>query len=568
MGYYKIIRETSQKELEAFPPLDVEKCTEETNRLFKPYVFMKKQNWYMEIWTSCCMQHRMEDRYPRTVDERNAFLLYGSHNDEIRCPYCGRPATLKEVCRLGRKKKIEEYQPVIFLSAKDGDLFARAYWARKDYQRELDAPPMFMLSAAYRFGDGFAEIIEEELYSGGKLFTRRLEGNLDPVHRVIHEPFTEGSGMMRHYVGYQLFGQEAIADSRFRYCRYADYRDKKDGLRYDAMKYFAACALYPRQIEMLMKVGFTGLVEDLVSGRRKNSRIITWGENDPCKAFRLDRQELKAFMDLSDYQRKPDLIYQYRRLRKAGLKTSFAELDEIHEAVSYEIDRFVTECKKRKIKPMRLLRYLKKFTGPRCYGGYFDVINAWSLWRDTINMCDALGYDTTNETVLLPAELELKHDEVAREQTMKLEREQAEKDAQLRREQQEGLERRRKKYNFELGGYFIRIAEDPEEIIREGKTLQHCVGGYAERHMKGSTTILFLRRCETPGASLYTIEMMGDRLVQIHGYKNERDGAKSPRKTMAWMLDPWLDWIERGSPRKEDGSPKLRKTKIKEAKTA
>lgn len=568
MGYYKNIRETSNKELDDFPLIDVEECAEETNRLFKPYVFMKKQNWEMEIWTSCCMQHRMEDRYPRTVDERNAFLMYGNHNDEISCPYCGRPATLKEVCRLGRKKKIEEYQPVIFLSAKDGDLFARAYWARKDYQRELDAPPLFMLSAAYRFGAGFAEVIEEEPYSGGKLFTRRLEGNLDPVHRVIHEPFTEGSGMMWHYVGYHLFGQEAIADSRFQYCRYADFRDKKGALHYDTMKYFSACALYPRQIEMLMQGGFTGLVEDLVSGRRKNSRIITWGENDPCKAFKLDRQELKAYMALPDYPQKTDLIYQYRRLRQAGMPTSFAELDEIREALNYETDRFISECKKRRIKPMRLLRYLKKFTGPRCYGGYFAVINAWTLWRDTISMCEALGYDTRDEAVLLPRELELKHDEVAREQNLKLERERAEKDAQLRKEQQEGLERRRKKYNFEMEGYFIRIAEDPEEIIREGKTLQHCVGGYAERHMKGSTTILFLRRCETPGASLYTIEMMGGRLVQIHGYKNERDGAANPRTKMAWMLDPWLDWIERGSPRKKDGSPKLRKTKIKEAKTA
>lgn len=568
MGYYENIRKTSQKELDAFPPLDVEKCTEETNQLFKPYVFMQKHKWEMEIWTSCCMVHRMEDRYPRTINERNGFLLYGSHNDEILCPYCGRQATLKEVCKLGKKKKLEEYQPVIFLSARDGDLYARAYWARKNYLYELNAPPLFMLSAAYHFGDGFAEIITEEPYSGGKLFTRRLKGNLDPVHRVITEPFTSGSGMMWHYVGYHLFGQEAIRESRFRYCRYEDYRDERKGLYYDTMKYFSACALYPRQIEMLMKGGFYSLVEDLVSGGRKNARIITWGENDPCKAFKLDRQELKAFMAMQDYQRKTNLIYQYRRLRKAGLKTSFAELDEIHEAVSYEIDRYVSECKKREIKPMRLLRYLKKFTGPRCYGGYFDVSNAWSLWRDTIYMCDALGYDTKNETVLFPAELELKHDEVAREQTMKLEREQAEKDAQLREEQKKSLEQRRKKYNFEMEGYFIRIAENPEEIIREGKTLMHCVGGYAERHMRGSTTILFLRRCETPGASLYTIEMMGNNLVQVHGYRNELDGAANPRKTMAWMLDPWLDWIERGSPRKKDGSPKLKKIKTEEAKTA
>lgn len=569
MGYYKDIEDV-ERALDDFPPIDVRKCVEETNKLFKPYVFMekKRRSFYAEIWTSCCMEHRMEDRYPRLIDSRNAFLLYGEHNDEILCPYCGREARLKMTGKLGRRKNLMEYHPVVFLSARDGDLYARAYWARKDYLHGLDGEPLYMLAAAYHFGDGFADIFEEEAYSN-RIHGRRLEGNLDPAHRVIHEPFLEGGYMMQHYVGYRVFGMEAIQESRFKYCRYEAFGDEQDGKCFDMMKYFSACALYPRQVEMLMKGGFRILVEDLVKNRRKNSRIIQWGENDPCKAFRLERQELKDFMALPKYGDKTDLIYQYRRLKKAGMRTSFAELDEIHEALSYETHNFISECKKRRIKPMRLLRYLNKFTGPRCYGGYFDVCNAWTLWRDYVRMSEYLGYDLTNETVLFPAELELKHTQAAQEQTMRLEREQAEKDAQLRKEQQEGLERRRKKYNFELEGYFIRIAEDSDEIIREGKTLQHCVGGYAERHMKGSTTILFLRRCETPGASLYTIEMMGDRLVQIHGYKNEWDGAANPRTKMAWMLELWLDWIKRGSPRKKDGTPKLRKIKkTEEAKTA
>ena len=104
MGYYENIRQTSQKELDAFPPLDVEKCTEETNQLFKPYVFMQKHKWEMEIWTSCCMEHQMEDRYPRITNRSNAFLLYGSHNDEILCPYCGRPATRKRSASWGKRR--------------------------------------------------------------------------------------------------------------------------------------------------------------------------------------------------------------------------------------------------------------------------------------------------------------------------------------------------------------------------------------------------------------------------------------------------------------------------------
>ena len=34
--------------------------------------------------------------------------------------------------------------------------------------------------------------------------------------------------------------------------------------------------------------------------------------------------------------------------------------------------------------------------------------------------------------------------------------------------------------NFELDGYIIRIPTSGEEILNEGRKLQHCVGGYAD----------------------------------------------------------------------------------------
>ena len=67
--------------------------------------------------------------------------------------------------------------------------------------------------------------------------------------------------------------------------------------------------------------------------------------------------------------------------------------------------------------------------------------------------------------------------------------------------------------------------------------------------------------------------MWGTELHQIHGYRNEglysAKGrfAEDPRETMAWFLDPWLDWIAKGSRRKKDGTPVVPK-KRKEKKTA
>ena len=88
--------------------------------------------------------------------------------------------------------------------------------------------------------------------------------------------------------------------------------------------------------------------------------------------------------------------------------------------------------------------------------------------------------------------------------------------------------------------------------------------------MAGKLTICFVRRVENPEASLYTIEMHGAELIQIHGFKNERfQGAKDPRKVLGRRLSQWLAWVTGGSKRDKQGKPVLPKTeKQKEAKTA
>lgn len=132
----------------------------------------------------------------------------------------------------------------------------------------------------------------------------------------------------------------------------------------------------------------------------------------------------------------------------------------------------------------------------------------------------------------------------------------------------------REKYEYAAGGYIIRVPRSGEEITEEGRVLKHCVAGYAQPHLSGATTILFLRRERKPDTPFLTIEMWGDKLQQIHGYKNEGQYsyagrfAADPRETFRWMLDPWLDWVKRGSKRNEDGSPKLPKHKKTEEQTA
>lgn len=113
----------------------------------------------------------------------------------------------------------------------------------------------------------------------------------------------------------------------------------------------------------------------------------------------------------------------------------------------------------------------------------------------------------------------------------------------------------------------ICIPASGEEILKEGRKLQHCVGGYAERHMKGKTTILFMRKAQKPDEPWLAIEMDGNNIRQIHGFKNEglfsAKGrfAPDPREVYREFLDTWLDWLKKGSKRDEQGNPKLPKKK-------
>ena len=165
-------------------------------------------------------------------------------------------------------------------------------------------------------------------------------------------------------------------------------------------------------------------------------------------------------------------------------------------------------------------------------------------------------YDLENREVSTPKHLTVAHDRAA-------ELLQTENDRALnQRYQRRRYPTLRKKYEMEYAGILVRPPKSSMEIITEGKALEHCVGGYAKRHVEGQTVILFLRRAEDPEQPLVTIEMEkdGKTIRQIHGWHNERktvNGAypPSPRETYAEFLDVWLEWLAKDSPRTSTGKP-------------
>lgn len=559
--------------LEDFPAIDAAEVTRQVNRLFTPYLFIRhyRKAHMTEVQCSVCGGSGILPDVMRTITNAEAEIIFGRHNDEACCPYCGERMRLKEIGRLGQRKKLQEWHPVIILTERDGDIYARGYWTRKLYKYWLTEPPEFMLTKAYHFTPGRATIYTSNGYSGS------IEGNYDPVHRVITEPFTSGNYFYSTYESYAVIGLSEIERSAFRYCGqhitcpgYAvTWGLETFCVQHDLMKFLAACCIYPRQIEMLNKTGFAELVDDLVCGRRKNAKIFNWHADSYKDAFGLTRQEMQQWRDSGAPMQ---AIADYKSLRRAGQHPDFATLRVLHQ-LYFDTNGLIKLARRYGIETAELHKYLCKQAREN-----MGENSMYRLLADYYNMAEELSWQLGSPAApLLPRDLVEKHDEAAEEQRI-LRRRRAETEEKKRAEEaeerrtaaEESFRQRREKYNVERDGYFIRIAETEEEIEREGRTLCHCVGGYAQRHVAGKLTICFIRRTETPDASLYTVEMHGNTLVQIHGYHNDVDlpADKKPTAVMKWLLEPWIEWLKRGSPRDETGAPKWPKTKKKEKNAA
>lgn len=571
-SYQYLTEKKLDDEMADFPPLDTKRCEREANSLFKTWIFVRDERGMREITCSRCGHSEQLLAPLRTMDEKWAQLLYGSHDEPARCPWCGADGRIKERRYIRDGVKMLEYHPVLFLQEKEGVLYAQGFWTRKQYNgkmdaRQLGAAPLFMETEACRFRIGRADAYERSGYDG-RYLRETIEGNYGREH-WLHEPFTKGDGLYMGYEPYTVFGFEAISRSELKYCQYALYRGVKTltegSLHYDLIKYLTVYTQYPAQVERMMKAGWTALVRDLIVERKKNAAILKWSEPDLRKAIAISGDEFKAWRESGG---SPYRIGDYKKLRKAGVNASFAELEEAKKILCYEYESGIKYCIRFGLRPGRLARYIDEHGGK---GKEWEIKTAaMSIWRDYVDTCVKLGYDLRNETVLLPKMLGEKHDEASKELTQKLKRQAREQERQEKLAAADRLKKWRKRYAAEIDGFIFRPAESSLEIVEEGKALQHCVGGYAERHMAGKLTICFVRRVENPEASLYTIEMHGAELIQIHGFKNERfQGAKDPRKVLGRRLSQWLAWVTGGSKRDKQGKPVLPKTeKQKEAKTA
>lgn len=98
------------------------------------------------------------------------------------------------------------------------------------------------------------------------------------------------------------------------------------------------------------------------------------------------------------------------------------------------------------------------------------------------------------------------------------------------------------KYEYEDKklGFKMIIPKESMDLKREGTALNHCVGSYVDKFIRGDSNIFFIRRIEDPDKSLATVELDNCyRLVQSRGFCN-RDLYKEEKE----FLNKWLQFVE------------------------
>lgn len=317
---------------------------------------------------------------------------------------------------------------------------------------------------------------------------------------TVKEPFNPGyrSWWSSNDGDSYFVNTDAIGRSSLRYCQIEDWMYKEAGIFLDTgddpvrnvVKYLSAYTRYPT-LEMAVKADLHGAATELTVDGKKNHRDLNWDAKNLPDFLRLNKQDAKVF-----YHNGGDLrvLHAYHDAEKYGIVGSMQEFyDILRENARLEL---AEKLVKAALRAGCTLRVAGNYAGKQPEG--IDL--ALTMWLDYLNMATILQYDLTRKDVAMPKNLQDRHD--AASETIRYQKILV--DEEKYRKYNEYL---RKMYAFEYGELCIVVPGSVEDIIYEGKTLKHCVGGYAARHFNNKLHILFLRHRRKPNTPFVTIEI-------------------------------------------------------------
>lgn len=353
-----------------------------------------------------------------------------------------------------------------------------------------------------------SELIERQRYvfaKDGAVRYGKDDGRRWTIRSEFREPvFCQSTYGYNFDNSYIVLNIEAIKNSCMRYSCAESYRKSL------LMEYMKLYCKHPN-VEYLMKSGYYGLIYETITGywggrtELSVSSLINWKSNNLLKMLDLNRTEFKT---LKGSERYYESYIHWRRNYPNYKPDELLYLAKVFGGKAGTVERF---CRNTGSRAVRIAKYLGE-----------NNINKHD-YSDYLDQCRILKYNLHDTAICMPYDFHAMHTRLS---------------ALIRYESDE-INRKlftenyaeRRALEYSGNGLILRQPESMEEIAAEGAALNHCVGGYAERHAKGKLTILFLRRSDKPDVPYYTMEVSTDgRIVQCRGYKNNKANNPKPQE--------------------------------------
>lgn len=315
-----------------------------------------------------------------------------------------------------------------------------------------------------------------------------------------------------------------------------------------------------RNIENLCRQGQASLVASIVSTACRYSsgidseaeKYIDLSKRKPHEMLHMTKQDFR-YLRQSGAELNTDSIRQWKEYRQTIGKLSLAEFTTYSKAfgasainAALGLMRVYGDADLDKI-----ARYMEKSK---------LKLNEVGILLDTRNCMRKLYNRPLTFEELWPKHLHETHDRITRMWA-------AENERKRKEELKVGFQKAIDKYGhleWTDGELSVILPRSNADLVREGKVLRHCVGGYGESHIRGSSVIFFIRRYRRPERPYYTLAInMTDRPKesQLHGYGNERHGPhkqythKIPQKVRdfcdRWENEVLLAWYAEQQKNKE-----------------
>ena len=488
---------------------------EAINRRFEPYIFFKK----IKKEDYECFCSRCNTTFYASAKKRGDFE---------NCPTCGKEALIVSAS-YQQKSKNQSINFIVFKKHKITDtVYALCLEVNKIYSQRQYGCRYYHLTPDINFErqpDLKAWVKKIYVFKPGNVDTympyysgRAGQLVYSKVRKRITKPF---AGKMYHEAEKEYLNEDLLEQTYLKYYYRASPSDSR------LVEWLCICSLYPiAEIAARSQLRIAkDIIMDKLRGESSHQNLVNWRAKSPKNFFKIPFNDVKEFDEIPFF-RNIEVLERYAVHYARGEKVSFELCDFENNLLSYKyrikdnFDFFIKD-----------IDAIKKLYA---YEHRQDKINKWyslNHYFDYLDAAKECSYDLTQDSVLFPRDIRKAHvDAIDNRQILREERlkEAARKEAKKYNYPQRYRELC-KKYSFEYNDLVIIVPEQAADIITEGRNLCHCVAGYASRHIRGTTTILFLRHKNETEKSYYTIEINEQcrEIRQCHGYRNEQENDKA-----------------------------------------